>query len=53
MRKAYRRRPEDFKKRRIIARIYTNRKDLLDEEYRWLQMIKPEELGKRYYNLGN
>lgn len=53
MRDAYRRRPHDFKPRRIIARVYTNRQDLLIEEYRWLQMIKPEELGKRYYNLRN
>lgn len=51
MRKAFRRRPDDFQKRRILARIYTNRKDLLIEEYRWLQMIKPEEIKKRYYNL--
>lgn len=50
MRKAYRRRPEDFK-RRIIARIHTNRKDLLIEEKRWLRMIKPEERKIRYYNL--
>lgn len=50
MRKAYRRRPKDFV-RRILARIFTNRKDLLIEEWRWLSMIKPEERGKRYYNL--
>ena len=52
MTKAYRRRPQDFK-RRIVAKVYTDRKDLLREEHRWLQMIKPEELGKRYYNLRN
>ena len=52
MKRAYKRRPQDFV-RRIIARIYTDRKDLLKEEHRWLQMIKPEELGKRYYNLRN
>jgi hypothetical protein len=52
MRKSYNRRKNDFK-RRIISRIYTNRSDLIDEEYRFLQMIKPEELKIRYYNLHN
>ena len=50
MRKAYRRRPTDFK-RRVIARVATSRIDLLNEEQRWLQMMKPEELRIRYYNL--
>jgi len=53
MMKTYKRRPADFKKRRILARVYTNRKDLLEEEYRWLSMIKNEELRVRYYNLHN
>ena len=35
MRKAYRRRPDDFK-RRVISRIDTNREELLDEEHRLL-----------------
>ena len=43
------RRPEDFK-RRILKRVYTSRKDLYEEETRWLQMIKPEEVKVRYYN---
>lgn len=43
------RRPEDFK-RRILKRIYTSRKDLYEEETRWLQMIKPAEVKVRYYN---
>ena len=50
MRDAYRRRPQDFK-RRIIKRIYLGHKDLIKEEGRLLQMIKPNEIGKRYYNL--
>lgn len=50
MRKAYRRRPNDFK-RRIIIRIYTNKLDLLKEEYRLLQYISDYELGTKYYNL--
>lgn len=52
MKSAYNRRPQDFK-RRIISRVYTNRKDLLEEEYKWLSQIKKEELRKRYYNLNN
>jgi hypothetical protein len=52
MRKSYKRRPEDFK-RKILARIATNRQDLLDEEYKWLSFINKHELGKKYYNLNN
>lgn len=52
MRDAFYRRPHDFK-RRILSRVYTNKKDLLEEEYRWLSKIKKDELGKRYYNLKN
>jgi len=50
MRDAYKRRPNDFK-RRILARVRTTRADLYLEEERWLKMIKPEEIKKRYYNL--
>ena len=50
MRDAYRYRPNTFK-RRIISKIYTNRSDLLLEEYKFLSMIKEEELGVRYYNV--
>lgn len=51
MRDAYRRRPEDFK-RRIIEK--TNDKlNLYEVEYRWLSMIDDIELGKKYYNLRN
>lgn len=50
MRKSYSRRPEDFK-RRIIAWVDTNRVDLLIEEQRWLQMIKPHEIKARYFNI--
>jgi hypothetical protein len=60
MYKTYKRRSHDFK-RRIIARVYTNRTDLLTEEQRWLSFIKDEELATknttlakrrnvRYYN---
>ena len=50
MRKAYRRRPADFK-RRILVTITTTRHDLLVEEARWLRMIKPSEIKVRYYNV--
>lgn len=50
MKRSYKRRPTDFK-RRIIARISSGPKDLLAEEQRWLSLIKPEELRNRYYNL--
>ena len=50
MMQAYKHRPKDFK-RRIIARIYTNRMDMFLEEQRWLSMISPKELKVRYYNL--
>ena len=52
MKQGYKHRPQDFK-RKILSKVYTNKKDLLEEEYRWLSMIKNEELGKKYYNLHN
>jgi hypothetical protein len=50
MLKAYKRRPKDFKRRIIITGI-SNKTILLDEEYKWLSMIKPHELKTKYYNL--
>ena len=50
MRDAYNRRPEDFK-RRILTNNINDRSLLLEIEYRWLQLIKDEELKKKYYNL--
>lgn len=52
MKQGYKHRPKDFT-RRILSKVYSNRKDLLEEEYKWLSLIKPEELGKKYYNLHN
>lgn len=52
MNSAYRRRPNDFK-RRIIKRVYTSRTELLEQEYYYLALIKNEELGKKYYNIRN
>jgi hypothetical protein len=51
MKRAYKRRPEDFGERKILQRIYTNRKDLGEAERQWGLLIKEEELGTRYYNL--
>lgn len=50
MRDAYKRRPQDFK-RKILEKIYTNRKELYEREQYWLSQIKEEELKVRYYNL--
>jgi len=52
MKRSYNRRPTDFK-RRILERVYTSRKDLLEREHYWLQQIKQEELGQKYYNIRN
>lgn len=52
MNKAYKRRPSDFK-RRILSRVYTTKKDLLDEEYKWLSKIRADELQTKYYNVTN
>lgn len=49
MRDAYRRRPQDFKRRLVKSNI--PRSDLLEEEHRWLSFISDNELGKKYYNL--
>ena len=49
MRDAYRYRSQDFKRRIIQKNIDKN--NLLETEYKWLQLIKDEELGKKYYNL--
>jgi hypothetical protein len=50
MNRAYKIRSQDFK-RRILARIYTNKQDMFDEESRWQNYIKDEELKIKYYNI--
>lgn len=52
MRNSYKYRPEDFK-RRIIARVYDSKANLLKKEYEYLSLIESSELGVRYYNLTN
>ena len=49
MKNAYYRRPEDFKRK--ILSIRGNRRELLEEEQKWLDLIDDKELGKKYYNL--
>lgn len=49
MRKAYKRRPQDFK-RRILC-FCSSKRLMLEEEQRWLSMIKINKCGKRYYNI--
>jgi hypothetical protein len=50
MRNAYRRRPDDFK-RRILETNFKDRKLLLEAEHIWLQKISDNDLGKKYYNM--
>jgi hypothetical protein len=52
MMQAYKRRPQDFK-RKILSRGIHTRDSLLNEEFRFLSMIEINQLGKRYYNLKN
>jgi hypothetical protein len=37
----------------VLETVETSRACLLDAEDRWLAMIKPQELGGRYYNVRN
>lgn len=48
---SYKRRPNDFKRKIIKKNI--KRENLTNEEHQWLQLIKKEELGIKYYNLCN
>ncbi len=50
MKKAYKYRPEDFKRRILVSRI-SSIKELRDIEHYYLNMIKPEEIKVKYYNL--
>lgn len=49
MRKAYKRRPQDFK-RRILSKVIIREKLYLEEQ-RYLNMIKKEEVKTKYYNI--
>ena len=50
MKNAFSIRPNDFK-RKIIARVYSNRKELLLKEEYYLSLIKDYELRLKYYNI--
>lgn len=50
MKQAYTKRARDFK-RRILARVYTSRQDMFNEEAKWQSLIKDEELCVKYYNI--
>lgn len=51
MKRAYRRRPHDFKRR--VLKYFDTRGAMVDEENRLLSSIRDEELGVKYYNLNN
>jgi hypothetical protein len=50
MMKAYKKRPEDFKRKILISNI-SDKKTMFEEEHRFLSRIKPEEIKTRYYNI--
>ena len=49
MKNSYKRRPQDFKRK--ILKYTSSKEEMFIEEFRYLSMIKSEEIGKRYYNL--
>src|SRR4051812_41331992 len=49
-RRAYAKRHADFSRKILFFLGENDRAKLLEEETRWLSMIKVEELGIRYYN---
>lgn len=50
MKNAYKRRPTDFRRRILETKIKT-RVEQYNHEQKWLDLIKPEEVKIRYYNL--
>jgi hypothetical protein len=51
MNNAYKIRPSDFKRRILFQSDTITKKELHIQEQKWLDLIKPEELSKKYYNL--
>lgn len=49
--KAYKKRPDDFKRRILFFSETINVKPLRQEEQKWLNLIQDTELGDKYYNL--
>jgi hypothetical protein len=52
MKNSYKRRPNDFR-RKILKKIHSGKKELFESESYFLNKIKPEDFGKKYYNLKN
>lgn len=50
MKKAYKRRPQDFKRKILVTNIRL-RPDMYIEEQKFLSRIKPHEVKTKYYNL--
>lgn len=50
MKKSFKRRPNDFK-RRVLETNISSKSEMFLREDRWLSLIKDEELGNKYYNL--
>lgn len=50
MKRAYKLRPQDFK-RRILKTNILSKTETYNEEQKWISFIKPHELKTRYYNL--
>jgi hypothetical protein len=51
MKAAYKGRPSHFMRRVVYWQTTPDRKELLETEQRWLDLIPKGELGKRFYNL--
>ncbi len=49
--RAYNKRPQDFRRRILFLLTEDNKKLLLEKEQYFLNFIRSEELGKKYYNL--
>jgi hypothetical protein len=50
MKQAYKHRPNDFRRRILLKNIAT-KKEMFETENKWLELIQPDEFGKKYYNL--
>lgn len=48
---SYKRNPQNFMRRILYYHPVNNKKLLIEVEAKWLNLIKEEELGKRFYNL--
>lgn len=51
MKRSFKKRPDTFKRRIIFYLREDDRSALIREEHRWLSMMRPEEMNKKYYNV--